>query len=187
MRSVLFGIVISAACTTAGVVSAQEATQQNQMVYSGQVLPGCIMAAPTVPSAQNATATSLSAGSADINVTQLVGDDGVPIGAQLVLSLDSACNQAHVLSIASQNGALINDVSTGDPGTSFRNTLPYAVSLSWSGQTQTLDSSDGSLSLPVGVAARGSVTVIIQIPAGGAPMVAGSYSDQLVLELGIAG
>lgn len=167
--------------------SAQEVvTQSNQLSYSGQIQPGCIMAAATSPSAQNASMSSPTPGSAEVVVTQLVGDDGVPLGAQITLSMESACNQAHTLRVGSQNGALTTPASTGATGP-FRDTLPYAVVVNWASADQSFNSGDGLQAQPVNDAARGPITVIIQIPAGGAPMVAGSYSDQLVLELGVAG
>lgn len=161
-------------------------TQANQLTYSGLVQPGCIMAVATTQSAQNAIMTSPTPGAADVVVTQLVGDDAVPVGAQITLSMEAACNQAHILRVSSQNGSLINSASSGIVGP-FRNSLPYSIVVTWANAPQGFESVDALQAQSVNDAARGAITVMIQIPAGGVPMVAGSYSDQLVLELGVAG
>lgn len=182
-------LVIASAVLTlaASVAQAQVATPQNQMAFNGQVAAGCITSNPSASAAQNASATELVTGSANIVVTRLVGDDGVPLGAEIVLSMPSACNQAHNLNLSSLNGGLSNTLGADAQGSAFRALLPYTVIVSWAGQSQTFNSSSGGLIQPVGDAASGPVTVTIQIPSGGAPLVAGSYSDQLVLQLGVAG
>lgn len=161
-------------------------TQANQLTYNGLVQPGCIMAVATTQSAQNASMTSPAPGAADVVVTQLVGDDAVPVGAQITLTMEAACNQAHILRVSSQNGALVNSASSGAVGP-FRDDLPYSIVVAWANAPLSFGSADGLQTQSVNDAARGSITLMIQVPAGGSPMVAGSYSDQLVLELGVAG
>jgi len=169
---------------TAGAVQAQTAPQQ--MTFQGQAPAGCLMQAPLSPSADNASVTASAPGSADIVITQLVGDDGVSEGATVILNVPAACNQAHTVSLISSNGGLLN--AEGAPaGGPFRALLPYSVVLSWGSGSETYQSGDPAATISSGDAATGSVTVTIEIPAGGAPLVAGSYSDQLILELAAAG
>ena len=84
------------------------------------------------------------------------------------------------------NGGLIN-VDGTPAGGPFRSVLPYAVAISWGSGSDTYQSGDPATTISNGDAATGTVTVTIEIPAGGAPLVAGSYSDQLILELAAAG
>lgn len=187
MRSDLILCAGLAAVLASGAAQAQtETSAVNELAFKGAVQPGCITAIPASTSSQNATVSELAAGSANILVTRLVGDDGTPLGAQIVLTLPAACNQAHTLNLSSLYGGL--RTGTGAAGsTAFRALLPYTVLVSWAGQTQTLVSDAGAVSQPINDAATGPLSVTIQIPAGGSPMVAGSYSDQLVLALGVAG
>lgn len=188
MRSLIMVSAGVAAVMVANAAAAQVATSgTNQMAFKGTVQPGCITSIPASTSSQNATVTELVAGSANIVVTRLVGDDGVPLGAQIVLSLPAACNQAHTLNVSSLNGGLMNANGSTAGSAAFRALLPYTVQVNWAGQTQTLTSGAGAVAQPISDAATGPLSVTIQIPAGGSPMVAGSYSDQLVLELGVAG
>jgi len=170
---------------TAGAAQAQTPPTE-QLAFNGVAPPGCIMQSATSPSSDNASVSSPSPGAADILIGRLVGEDGVPVGATVILTLPAACNQAHRLSLGSLNGGLVN--IDGTPvGGPFRALLPYTVGVSWGGASETYDSATPGVTLSSGDAATGSVTVTIEIPAGGAPLVAGAYSDQLVLELAAAG
>ena len=183
-------ILVCAVVSMAAMATAAQAqvasTQQNQMTFNGDVAAGCITAAAAASSAQNAEAQDMVSGSANVVVTRLVGDDGVPLGAEISLALPSTCNQAHTLTLTSVNGGMTNAGGALASG-AFRSLLPYTVVVNWAGQSQTFSTGAGALTQPVSDAATGPVSVTIQIPSGGAPMVAGSYSDQLVLQLGIAG
>jgi hypothetical protein len=175
---------------TAGTAPAQaqalSSTPVQQLSFTGEAPAGCMMLTPQSPSSANASMTSSAPGSADIVIAQLVGEDGVSVGATVILTLPAACNQAHVLRLDSVNGGLINVEGTLASGP-FRTVLPYAVAISWGSGSETYQSGDAATTLSNGDAATGSVTVTIEIPAGGAPLVAGSYSDQLILELAAAG
>lgn len=170
----------------AGSAQAQTVTTPRQLAFNGDAPAGCLMQAPLSPSSDNASVTASAPGSADIVIGQLVGDDGVSVGTTVVLSVPAACNQAHTVSLSSVNGGLINADGTPASGP-FRAILPYAVAISWGSGSETYESGDPAATIAYGDAATGSVTVTIQIPEGGAPLVAGSYSDQLILELAAAG
>ncbi len=175
-------LVLAAAPVHAQTVN----TTTQQLAFNGVAAPGCIMLAASSPDSDNASLTSSTPGAADILIDQLVGADGVPVGATVVLTLPAACNQAHVLTMGSQNGGLVNPdgASVASP---FRALLPYAATVAWASGSETYDSANPAVTISQGDAAVGSITVTIEIPAGGAPLVAGAYSDQLVLELAAAG
>jgi hypothetical protein len=190
MKASVFMIAAMAASALTAVSASAQTTATTvgtyEVGFSGAVPAGCLLSTPTAPEMNNATAVSLSPGSADIVVTQLVGDDGVPVGAVVILDLPSICNQAHTLRLSSVGGGMVNPEADGAGG-AFRGALPYSVQVNWGGSVQTYQTGEPVLSLPIGNATTGQVTLTIQIPAGGAPLVAGVYSDQLVLELGAAG
>lgn len=171
---------------TAGAAQAQSTAPARQLAFNGEAAAGCLMQTPQAPTSDNASVTSSGPGSADIVIGQLVGDDGISVGATVILTLPAACNQAHILRLVSVNGGLIN-VDGTPAGGPFRSVLPYAVAISWGSGSDTYQSGDPATTISNGDAATGTVTVTIEIPAGGAPLVAGSYSDQLILELAAAG
>lgn len=187
LRTLVALATLAGAVAFGGAAAAQsgEETATVQTTFRGQADPGCRLSTPAAPTAENAQVGALGPGSADIAISQLVGDDGQPLGATIVLVLPAVCNQAHTLNLSSLNGGLLGDgpVTTGP----FRSNLPYSVTVAWAGDQQSFQTEDDTLSFPVGDAAVGSVTVTIQIPSGGAPLAAGAYSDELILELGAAG
>ena len=188
LRTLLALGAMAGAVAVAGAAAAQssEGTATIQTTFRGQADPGCRLSTPTAPTTENAQVGALGPGSADISISQLVGDDGAPLGATVVLVLPAVCNQAHTLNLASLNGGLLGDgpAPTGGP---FRSNLPYSVTVAWAGGEQSFLTEDDALSFAVGVAAVGSVTLNILIPPGGALLAAGAYSDELNLELGAAG
>lgn len=182
------GVVLGALAASAGTAAAQsnEDTATIQATFRGDAPAGCLMSVPTAPTSDNAQVGSLSPGSADIAISQMVDQNASPLGATIVLLLPAVCNQAHTLSLSSLNGGLLGD-GTQPAGGPFRSLLPYSVTVSWAGGEQLLLTPDQNLSVAFGDAAAGVVTVTIQIPQGGAPLVAGAYTDEIVLELGAAG
>lgn len=189
MRLPLLILGLAAATVGSGGAAAAQSTDgsaQVQATFRGLAAPGCRLSTPIASTAQNVDVGALAPGSADIAISQLVGDDGSSLGATVVLVLPAICNQAHTLTLASLNGGLLGDGPALTSGP-FRSNLPYSVSVNWAGDVRSFVTDSESLAMPVGDAATGSVTVTIQIPPGGAPLAAGVYSDELVLELGAAG
>ncbi len=157
-----------------------------QATFRGSAPGGCRISAPSTTSQQNATATGLAPGSANIAVNQIVGEDGEPLGATIVMVIPATCNQAHTINLQSLNGGLTSSgpAVTGGP---FRSSLAYTVTVDSERGRQVFTSSDSLLAVSFNDASNEPVTVTIQIPAGGGPLTAGAYSDELVLEFGVAG
>lgn len=182
-RIAAIGLVIG----SAGPALAQTpAPVENQATFQGSAPAACLLSTPSPVSASNAVVGGLAPGSADISISELVGEDGLSLGATIVLAVPALCNQAHVLDLASLRGGMKSDGPEITGGV-FRSTLPYVVQVGWAGATQAYQSDGDALSIPINDAASGVITFTIQIPAGGAPLAAGAYSDGLVLELGVAG
>lgn len=188
LRPLLALGVLTGAVVFGGPALAQsaESSATIQATFRGAAEPACRINTPTSPTSDNAQVNGLAPGSADIAIDQLVGPDGATLGATIVLVLPAVCNQAHTLNLTSLNGGLLGDGPAVTAGP-FRSRLPYAVTVNWAGGQQSFQTEDGILSFALGAAAVGPLTVTIQIPSGGAPLAAGAYSDELVLELGVAG
>jgi hypothetical protein len=126
-----------------------------------------------------------NASSAQVTVTQLVDPaTSVPQAASVTMRFPVVCNTAHTLTIRTSQGGLVLQTAAPPPGPGFRNRLGYGVSANWVGQQVSGTSDSG---VPVTIvsanAASGELSVGIQIPAGGAPLEAGTYSDSLVVSL----
>ena len=156
------------------------------MCFAPSATRGCrAVSTPTSPASDNAQISGLTPGTADIAIEQLVDANGLPLAATIVLVLPATCNGAHTLNLTSANGGLLGDgpVLSGP----FRSSLPYSITVDWAGGRQAFQTLNLNFSFDIGDAATGPVTVTINIPSGGAPLAAGAYSDELVLELGVAG
>ncbi|MBI1405003.1 MAG: hypothetical protein GC145_02630 [Caulobacter sp.] len=181
-------LALAALLAAAGPAMAQTdvTTATIQAELRGSVLSGCLLETPQSTGVSNAQVSELSPGSANIAINQMVGEDGAVIGAIITLVLPATCNQAHTLNLSSLRGGLLGDGPASSSG-AFRSEVPYTVTVSWAGASQTFQTQDGDLSLALGEAVTGPVTITINIPAGGLPLVAGAYSDELTLVLGAAG
>ena len=152
----------------------------NQLVITGQAPQACVIAGSVQSSETNAV---VNAGptAAQVVVGQLVDANSVPMAATANLQLPVICNTANVLSISTANGALTLQ-GTAPPATGFRSQLPYTVSANWAGQAQIVNSGE-PLQIASANAATGTVSIDIAIPAGGEPLLAGTYSDSIVVQL----
>lgn len=159
---------------------------ERQATFQGSAPAACLLSTPAATMASNAVVGGLAPGSAEISISELVGDDGLSLGATIVLVLPALCNQAHVLDLTSLRGGMQSDGPAVTAGP-FRSSLPYQVQVAWAGVTQSYQTDGDALTIPINDAVSGDITFTIQIPSGGAPLAAGAYSDGLVLELGVAG
>lgn len=119
----------------------------------------------------------------ELRILQLVDDQSaVPLGARLNVSVPAQCNGPHRLVISSRNGGLLTATPAGGDG-EFRSRLPYVVRAEWAGGSGTLvaDSPGDSLSIQIDEALASTAFFEIEVPSGGAPLVAGAYADDLTI------
>ncbi len=159
---------------------------QQPLNLEGRVNGVCKLFQPQTVSASNASVDALSATSAEVRIDSIVDSNGVPQAASVVIVIPAICTQAHTLSMSSANAGL-RTAESAVPGSGFRSVLDYTVDVDWAGSTQSFESSGGDLVAPIPDAAVGDMTVTIDFPGGGEPAVAGDYSDQIIVELGVAG
>ena len=110
----------------------------------------------------------------------------VPTGGQVFIGVPVSCNGAHTLIVRSTNGRLTLESGAAAAG-GFRNTVDYSLTAQWAGLNQTFNTQSAStLQIPVSQANSGDALVTIDIPAGGQPLVAGIYSDLIVVEVTVS-
>jgi hypothetical protein len=110
----------------------------------------------------------------------------VPTGGQVFLGVPIICNGAHTVIVRSTNGRLTLESGAAAAG-GFRNTVDYSLTAQWAGLNQTFNTQSAStLQIPVSQANSGDALVTIDIPAGGQPLVAGIYSDLIVVEVTVS-
>jgi hypothetical protein len=186
-----FALISGLACAlsvlaTAASAQPVSANADQDARLEGHVDGACRMGVPTALSTNNVSVSTLSQGSAEFSIDQLVGPDSIPLAASLTLSIPAVCTQAHTLTISSLKDGLRTE-EVVPSGSGFRGVIDYSVGVDWAGQNSAFTASGADVVTPVPDAAVGDVTVTIQIPGGGDPAVAGFYSDEIILQLGVAG
>jgi len=184
----LAGFAILASLASAGVQAqtlsgTSGASASSQLDISGVAPSGCVISTPNTGATSNAS-LSAGPGAAEVTVLQLVDpNSAVPLPANITLQFPVICNGAHVLTITARDGALVLQQSAPPPGPGFRNSLVYQIQADWVGQSVSASSADAPLQINSANAATGDLNVNIQIPGGGEPLEAGTYTDQLIVNL----
>lgn len=154
----------------------------------GYAPSACLIGRAPRGTGTNAVLAAAGARQADIRIVELVDPTtSQPRPTSISLSLPVVCNVSHQIIVRTQNGGLARDNREGglqaEPG--FRETVPYGVTARWAGVVAT-GQSGVPFELIAPDAAAGDLTLDIEIMPGGQPLVAGSYSDELVVELRVA-
>jgi hypothetical protein len=174
------------ACVLAPISAfAQTTVPSGRLDIVADAPSACVAASPGSAAGANATFQSLSAGAAEVRITEMIDPQTSQARASSInILLPIICNTAHRLVLRSGNGGLLRDGGNAQQQAGgFREFVPYQVSASWSGQDVSASSDQGDVSINVGDGAAGEASVTIDVPAGGAPLVAGGYGDSVVIEL----
>jgi hypothetical protein len=164
---------------------------QGRLDLTGTAPSACVIAAPTGVTGANASFVLTGSQAAQINITQMVDPSTAePLAVSINLALPIICNSAHSLVVTASNGGLtrIGGIAgnTSLAG-GFREFLPYQVNAVWAGQSVTADTQSRTpVNIKVSDGSAGQLSLSIVVPAGGAPLVAGNYSDSLVIQLQVA-
>jgi hypothetical protein len=185
-------LILSALALAPAVVSAQTVnTGQGRLDMSGTAPSACVISAPSSVTGANATFQLTGPQAAQIDITELVDQNTAqPRAATISLALPVICNGAHSLVVTTANGGLVRiggNLGNANVNGGFREILPYQLSADWAGHSTSGDShSRTPVNIAVGDGAAGQLSLTIAIPPGGAPLVAGTYADSLVIQLQVA-
>ncbi|KQY75383.1 hypothetical protein [Brevundimonas sp. Root1423] len=182
--SVLILALVGSFASAASAQTAQEG--RSQTVISGEAPNACVITGSPAASGQNA-AFSAGGGSGQVRIVQLVD----PLTAQVLpttisVALPVVCNAGHAVIVRTSRGGLVREGAVAPLAPGFRNQVPYDMAVSWDGSASTQSSTSSGVTINRPGPAAGSVQLNITIPAGGDPLVAGAYSDQVVIELRVA-
>jgi len=184
-------MLLVAALLAPAVAAAQTANVgRARLDLVGQAPSACVISAPTAASGSNATFAEAGAQRGEIDITELADPrTAVPKPAAINLALPVICNAAHQVVISTANGGLSRvGVAAGSPEVNgFRQFVPYQLSASWAGQSANAASRVGpTITIKSSDGAAGQLSLVVQVPGGGDPLVAGAYGDQVVIQLQVA-
>lgn len=186
IRNMIAAAAVLAAASAAQAQSVDGRSQEIQIV--GEAPPACVVVAAPTASGDNAIFASTSTRGAEVNITQFVDPLTAQVRpTQINLALPVICNTGHRVIVRTVNGGLAREGGAGPAQSGFRQLVPYSVSASWAGLNSTkVSSASGALTIDRSEGAAGDLGIQIQVPQGGEPLVAGAYSDQVIIELQVA-
>ncbi|MDZ4109308.1 MAG: hypothetical protein U1E18_06870, partial [Brevundimonas sp.] len=155
----------------------------NDIGIAAEAPGACLITAGPSASGRNASFTSGATGG-EMRILQLVD----PLTAEVLpteirLALPVICNAGHSVVVRTTRGGLTRDGAAAPAAPGFRNQVPYQLAVDWAGATSNQTSASPGVVIDQPGAAAGDLQLNITIPEGGAPLVAGAYSDQVVIEL----
>ena len=144
----------------------------------------CVVRTPPAASGDNMTFQPQGSAAGQITITETVDSAARPRGGSLNLVVPIVCNSPHRVVLTSRSGGMRR---TGQPVAQpgpFAELLPYSVNAMWGPSTSELLTSERSRLVIDSAGARaGGLSLSFAIAPGGQPLVAGTYSDEIVLEL----
>lgn len=184
MRKLPILVAVALAFPAAG--QAQELNRAAQRLELAANAPvACVISPPSVGNQANASFAATSASSGQVNITEFVDPANATSRASSIeLNLPMVCNASHSVRISSANGGLLRAGAAGRAGTgAFAEFLAYNVGVDWSGRSVNLLTSDNTATIAASDPGKGEMTIRIATPAGSGPLVAGQYSDSIVVEV----
>jgi len=181
IRTLLVSVALLAPATLAAQTGADPS--QGRLEILGTANPACVIRGPSSAVGTNMRFEPGGASAGQIGITEFVDGNAVSRGGSIAVTLPVICNSAHRVIVRSANAGLRRlgpAVQAGQFATSF----PYRVTTEWGAQRgQLATDQGGTLIIDTGEARAGQLSLSINLAAGGRPLVAGTYSDQIVVEL----
>ena len=178
-------LIVSIALLAPAALQAQQVADlsQGRLEILGTARPACVIRTPRSSVGNNMRFDPSGAATGQVGITEFVDSNAVSRGGSIDIDLPVICNSAHRVTVRSGNGGLrrLGPAIQSGP---FAQTLPYSVSTIWGGQNGQLNTDQGGvLTIDSSEARSGLLALSIIFAAGGRPLVAGTYSDQIVVEL----
>lgn len=169
---------------------AQSTDTARQRLELAAVAPSvCVIRPPAAVTGVNASYQTTGASTGEVRIAEMADPQTAqPRAAAITIALPVICNSAHVLTARSSNGGLQRTGSNerNQPG-GFTEFLPYSLNMVWAGQDVTRASDAGSpLTIAADNGGAGNVAIGFSVPAGGTPLIAGTYADSIIVEFRVA-
>lgn len=183
--SLLAAVAVPAAALPA-VALAQQAPDRlsGRIDLVGEAPNACVLSAPNSSASANAVLQQTGGRTTQVTFTTLVDPATLQaVDATINLDFPLVCNGAHRLTVTTARSGLRLE-SPAPPAQGFSDVVNYEVEAAWAGQTNRgLSSSTTPVEIDSSDGAAGVVSLNIQIRGGGDRLIAGPYSDTLILEL----
>jgi hypothetical protein len=181
--------IIMAALLVPGLAFAQEidlATGQAQTQFTGRAPLACLLSTPVGTQVAGAVFTT-SGASAQLTFssdTLINPQTAIAQAFSMSLTVPVLCNAAHSVTVRSVRGGMAPATQSADVA-GFSSRIDFGIGARWAGTNVTGTTNGAPLTLTINTqdAASGSIEVNLTGIAGTNPLVAGRYSDEIVIDL----
>ena len=186
MRATMLPLFAASLAFATGA-QAQELNRASQRIeLHGDAPAGCVANAARASKQIGATYQDNGPTGGVVVFPNLVDETTAATRASSIeLALPVVCNTSHLISVRSYNGALVrlgaNAARSGSGG--FSEMQTYDVALQWQSQTVQLGTQTSGATIAYSQPAKGDLIVDIAVPRGTNPLVAGTYTDAVVVEI----
>jgi hypothetical protein len=177
--------LIICAASISGVAQAQDSTfAPSRLEFAGVAPSACLIRSPSGQNGVNAVFDPSGGSSGRVRITELVDPStALPKAASMNLLLPVICTGPHRVTMRTANGGLRRDGAAVQESGGFNSMLPYSMDLAWGRSRSSAGSDSGnSLVLDAAEARAGLLSLQIALRSGNQPLVAGSYTDQIIVE-----
>ncbi|MEN9719118.1 MAG: hypothetical protein RIQ99_1996 [Pseudomonadota bacterium] len=163
-------------------------TATRRIDLAGTAPAACVIAQPTASQTVNASYAATGTTSGQITIAQLVdSQNATSLESAIRLDLPVTCNSSHRVTVRSANGALVRTGAAAAttallPG-GFAEAVNYQLGVNWAGATRSFGSDARQTAIDTPQPAKGELTLNFSTAAGSGPLVAGQYTDSIVVEL----
>jgi len=177
--------ILLAACLLAGLcgpaLAATVAAQPLQV--NGDVPVRCKLSPPAAGTSVN-TSFAPNSNGGDLTLTGLVDPDtALTRATESVIQIPIICSGAYSLTITSQGG--LSNQNASAPSGGFATHVNYLLSANWAGATQSVETAGSAVTLDLSQSGSqaGNLSIDFSLPAGRGPLVAGTYTDEITIQL----
>lgn len=169
-------------------------TRASTVSLAGAAPTVCTLGAPTLAASGDAVLSGSTPSSATVTISNFVDTSNATYidGISITLNFDAMCNYASHFNSQTVTGALKDTTPVVAGSGPFLKTLNYQALLQWAGQNSVLNTNGTALKkgLQKNVAGSFSGTAALSItlidPGVSTPLVAGTFTDQLTVQIGAA-
>lgn len=180
-------VTLFALAVLAVPAQAQELSRGSQQLQFAADAPvACVVGTARASGQRNASFADNGARGGQITFPNLVNDQTATARASGIdLAVGVICNASHRITVRSSNGGLLRQGAQGAGlgRGGFAQFQAYNVGLEWQGQSVAIGGQAGNASVSQAGPGMGDLHINVAVPAGTTPLVAGTYTDAIVVEV----
>lgn len=159
--------------------------QKSEIGFVGKIERVCGIQNIIVPQQGNITSINTDNGMALVFNNFVNPEDSTPLAISLQVNFEARCNYAHSLRVQSRSGGmtLVGKIPIAD---GFGTRRDYSTEVFWAGNRgsfQADGNSQNNIDFQINGAASDILTIRLNAPATNKPLVSGSYSDVILVNL----